>query len=279
MAIMELREALRLLARMPLLWLPGIAAGIFAAVLWLAFSFSGTFFAGRLLAICGLVLLFFITGMLCMIRNDGGDIRAMARDAGHYYFRVLLPLLVILFMILLVFVLAILTFALVGTSPDESLVIFLSIAIMIPAIVLTFFTDTAAVFEDRKVFGSIRRSIELVGMNLSQVIAFFCTCAVVGFGIIFSLMVVWEALLYSQLEPITRYSEEQMQAFTPDQLVSMIGTGGIWITAGLLFIAGLVLVPVLFSYKACFFKKLAGGTVLIQQVAGEYDSKGRWYKY
>jgi len=279
MAIAELREALRLLARMPLLWLPGIAAGIFAAVLWLIFSFYGTFFAGRLLVICGLLLLFFIAGMLCIIKNDGGDIRAMVQDGSRYYFRVLLPLLVILFTILLVFVLAILTFALLGTSPDASLAIFLSIGITVPGIILTFFTDTAAVFEERKVFGSIQRSIELVGMNLSQVIAFFLTGAVVGLGIIFGLMVVWEALLYSQLEPITRYSEEQIQAFTPDQLVSMIGTGGIWITAGILFLAGLVLVPVLFSYKACFFKKLAGRTVVIQQMAGEYDSKGRWYKY
>ncbi len=279
MAIAELREALRLLARMPLLWLPGVAAGIFAAVIWLTFSFSGTFFAGRILVICGLVLLFFITGMLCMIRNDGGDIRAMVRDGSRYYFRVLLPLLVVIFMILLVFVLAILTFALAGTPPDASLVVFLSIGIMIPCIILTFFTDTAAVFEDRKVFGSIQRSIELVSVNLSQVITFLVTCAVVGFGIIFGLMVAWEACLYSQLEPLTRYSEEQIQAFTPDQLVAMIGTGGIWVTAGILFIAGLVLVPVLFSYKACFFRKLAGRTVVIQQVAGEYDSKGRWYKY
>ncbi len=279
MAITELREALRLLAHMPLLWVPGIAAGLFAALIWLMFSFSGTFFAGRIMVICGLVLLFFITGMFCIIKNGGGDIRAMTREGSHYYFRVLLPLLVILFMILLIFVLAILTFALVGTTPDASLIAFLSIVIMIPGIILTFFSDTAAVFEDRKVFESIRRSIELVSVNMSRVIAFFFTGAIVGFGILFGLMVVWEALLYSHLEPITHFSEAQMQAFTPEQLGVMIGTDGIWVTAGILFIAGLVLIPILSSYKACFFKKLAGKTVVIQQITGEYDNKGRWYKY
>jgi len=279
MAMAELSEAVRLLVRMPLLWIPGIVGGIFAAVLWLIFSFSGTFFAGRILLICGLVLLFFIAGMLCLIKNDSGDIRAMIREGGNYYFRVLLPQLVILFMILLVFVLVLLTLTLVGTTPDPALIVFLSFGVMLPSIILTFFSDTAAVFENRKVFDSIQRSIELVSMNISQVIAFFVTCAVVGFGILFGLMVVWEAFLYDKLEPVTHYSEVQLQAFTPDQLLAMIGTQGVWITAGILFIAGLVLIPILFSYKACFFRKMAGKTMVIQQTTGEYDSKGRWYKY
>jgi hypothetical protein len=279
MAMTELREAVRLLARMPLLWIPGIAAGIFAAVLWLILMFYGTFFAGRLLVISGLVLLFFITGMFSLIKNDGGDIRSMLAGGRQYYFRVLLPLLVILFMILLVFVLVVLTLTLVGTTPDPALIVFLSFGVMIPSIILTFFSDTAAVFEDRKVFGSIQRSIEMVSVNISQAIAFFFTSAVVGFGILFGLMVVWEALLYDKLEPVTHYSEAQLQVFTPDQLLAIIGTDGIWITAGILFVAGLVLIPILFSYKACFFKKLPGKTVVIQQTTGEYDRKGRWYKY
>jgi hypothetical protein len=279
MAMAELREAVRLLARMPLLWIPGMVAGIFAAVLWLILMFSGTFFAGRLLVISGLVLLFFITGMFSLIKNDGGDIRSMLAGGRQYYFRVLLPLLVILFMILLVFVLVVLTLTLVGTTPDPSLIVFLSFGVMIPSIILTFFSDTAAVFEDRKVFDSIQRSIEMVSVNISQAIAFFFTTAVVGFGIIFGLMVIWEALLYDKLEPVTHYSEAQLQAFTPDKLLAIIGTDGIWITAGILFIAGLVLIPIVFSYKACFFKKFASKTVVIQQITGEYDSKGRWYKY
>ena len=60
----------------------------------------------------------------------------------------------------------------------------------------------------------------------------------------------------------------------------MIGQDGIWVTAVILFIGVLILLPILFSYKACFYKKIAGSTVTIeQQTYGEYDSKGRWYKY
>jgi hypothetical protein len=281
MAIAELREAIRLLVRMPLLWIPGLIGGLFAAVLWLLFMFTGSFFAGRLLVISLLVLLFFTTGAFCLIKNDGGDIRSLLKTGREYYFRVLLPQLVIVFGILLVFVLVVLTLTLLGTTPDPVLIVFLTFGVTIPSILLTFFADTVAVFEDRKVFLSIQRSIELVSANFSRVIAFFAISAIVVCGIIFCLMVIWEGLLYARLEPLTRYTEAQLQAFTPDQLLAMIGTDGIWVTAMILFLAGLVLIPILLCYKVCFFRSLAGSSnpVVIQQVTGEYDSKGRWYKY
>jgi len=279
MAMTELTEACRLLARTPVLWIPGIVGGLCASAIWLALMFSGTFYAGRLVIIAGLIVLFFITGALALIKNEEKDIRAMLQTGLHYYFRVLLPMLVVLFMSLLVFVLVVLTLSLIGITPDESLVVFLSFGIMLPSILLTIFADTAAVFEDKKVFESIQRSIGLVSTNLSKVIAFFLVCAIVISGITFTLMIVWEALLYTKLQPVMEYTEEQLMTFTPDQLLALIGTDGIWVTAGVLFIGGLVLIPIIISYKACFFRKLAGGTVIIGQTTGEYDSKGRWYKY
>jgi cytochrome bd-type quinol oxidase subunit 2 len=53
-----------------------------------------------------------------------------------------------------------------------------------------------------------------------------------------------------------------------------------WVTALILFIGVLILIPLLFSYKACFYRKMASSAVTTQQQTyGEYDSKGRWYKY
>jgi len=94
------------------------------------------------------------------------------------------------------------------------------------------------------------------------------------------LMIIWEALLYDKLEPITRYNETQLQTFTPEQLIAMIGPGGMWITAVILFIGVFLLLPLLYSYKACFFRKLTQGAPLTQlPITGEFDSKGRWFKY
>jgi len=279
MAIAELRETLGVLSRKPYLWIPGIVCGLFASALWLILTISGAFFASRLLIISGLAILLFTTGMFWSIRNDGGDIRTLLEGGVKYYFRALLPILVIIFTVILVFVLIVITLTLAGITPDPVLMASVSVGIMIPSIILSFFCDTAAVFEDRGVFDAIRRSIELVGSHLQEVIAFLAVCSVIIFGVLFSLMIFWEAALYDRLEPLTHYTEAQIQDFTPDQLLALIGPGGTWITAGVLFIACLILIPVLFAYKACFFRYLAQNGIPIRQMTGEFDSKGRWYKY
>jgi hypothetical protein len=280
MAIAELKEAIILLKRLPSLWIPGIVGGILAAALWVTFNLSGTFFASRLLVISGLVLLLFTTGMLVIIRNNEGDIRTMLAGGVRYYFRVLLPQLIIIFGVMLIFTLVMVTFSLIGTSSDISLVSALTFGFMIPTVLLTFFYDIAAVFEERKVFDSIRRSIQLVMTHINDVIAFLFVCAAISIGIIFMLMIIWEAFLYDKLEPITRYNETQLQTFTPDQLSAMIGPWGVWMTAIILFIGVFLLLPLLYSYKACFFRKLTRGATITQQPTnGDYDSKGRWYKY
>ncbi|AGB02322.1 DUF7847 domain-containing protein [Methanoregula formicica] len=279
MSVAEFREACGLLLRMPVLWIPGVVGGLCAAFIWLLFILSGAFFAGRFVVIAGLIVLFFIAGMLAVIRQNEGSMGTLAGGGRQYFFRVLLPLLVVLFMILLVFVLVMLTLTLIGIPSDPALLVFLSFGVAIPSILMTLFSDTAAVFEDRKVFESIQRSIDIVSQNTGKVISFVLISALAGAAILFSLMIVWEALLFDKLEPLTHYTEEQLKTFTPDQLLTMIGSDGTWVTAVVIFLAGLLLIPLLMSYKACTFRKLAGSTVLIQQVTGEYDSKGRWYKY
>jgi hypothetical protein len=227
-----------------------------------------------------LVLHLFTTGILVIVRNKEGNIRTLLAGGMRYYFRVLLPQLVILFGVMLILTVVMVTFGIVAGSSDPGILTALTIGFMIPAVILTFFYDTAAVFEERKVFESIRRSIHLVRTHVNDVIAFLFVCAAIIIGIIFMLMIIWEVSLYTRLEPITRYNETQLQAFTPDQFIALIGPDGMWITAIVFFIGVFLLVPVLYSYKACFFRKLVDGAFISQQVTtGEYDSKGRWYKY
>jgi hypothetical protein len=279
MTIESFKESLRLLRKVPVLWVPGIVGGLILAAIWLLFHFTGAFFTSRLILLLGLILLVFIAGMIVLVRDNGGDFRSMIRGGFQYYFRILLPLLVLTFMLIVIFVLLIVTLGFAGITPDPGLMSILLIGVLIPTLMLTFFLDMAAVFEDQKVFASIRRSIILVSENILEVLGFYLVSALAGITIIFGLMIVWEIALFEHLEPLTRYNETQIQAFTPEELMGMIGPDGIWVTAAVLFLGGLFLIPLLTSYKACFFRKLAGRKPTIQQVSGEYDSKGRWYKY
>jgi hypothetical protein len=280
MTIAELKEAVTLLVRMPLLWVPGIIGGACAAVLWLTLFVSGAFFTSRLLVIFSLVLLFFTTGMLSAIRKNEATARGFVEGGLNYYFRVLLPQIVLLSALLLVFILCTITFALLGLTSDIGLLTALTFGIMIPTLMLTFFFDTAAVFEDRKVFESIQRSVLLVSEHVMEVLSFFIVSALLCAGVIFGLMIVWEAILFDKLKPLMDFTDAEREAFTPDQLFAMIGQDGIWVTAIILFFGVLILLPLLFSFKVCFFKKMASSTITIEQQSyGEYDSKGRWYKY
>ena len=279
MAIAELKEALTHLVRMPVLWIPGVVGGLLAAALWITLNLYDTFFAARLTIISGLVLFFFTTGMLTIMRNNEGDLKSFFSGGFRYYFRVLLPQIVIVSIIVLIFILLTITFSLIGIS-DISIVTAFTIGFTIPTFIATFFYDTAAIFEDMRVFDSLRRSVQLVFAHMNKVLVFLFIYLVVFCGIVMVLMVIWEAFLFDKLEPIMRYNSTQLQSFGPEQLIAMIGPEGMWITALFLFIGMFLLLPILYCYKACFFKKLAGTTIITQQATtGEYDSKGRWYKY
>jgi hypothetical protein len=280
MALSELKEAAHLVGRFPVLWIPGIVTGLLAASLWVLYNLSGTFFTSRLLILAGLVLVFFFAGTYGVIKTCEGSARTLFTEGARYYFRVLLPQLVIGFSVMLVFVLVMITatFA-TGGTPDIVLLSLISIFITIPTLFLTFFYDTAAVLEDRKVFDSLKRSIELTATHTWKTLVFFIISAAICFVDFFVLSIIWEAALFDKIEPVSTYNETQIAAFTPDQLITMIGPDGMWITAVLLFIGIALILPLLLAFKVCFFKKLAGSTILIQQVTGEYDSKGRWYKY
>ena len=280
MVLTELKEAFGLLRSIPVLWVPGLVSGVLAAVLWLIFNTQGSFFAMRLILIFSLIAVFFLAGSYAVIRKGKGSIRELFTGGIQYFFRVLMPLLVIIFCTIILVTLVMITLSFAGVPANPEFMGVFTILILIPVAFLTIFFDTAAVFEDLRIFDSIRRSIELVTAQLARVLKFYVLSAAVFFVITFALMIVWEAALYDKLEPLTRFNETQIASFTPDQLTGMIGTNGIVITAVCLFFGFLLLLPILSTYKACFFHSLPKGSISIeQQPSGEYDSKGRWYKY
>jgi len=281
MVLKELQEAVRAVGQTPVLWIPGIVAGLLGAVLWILLNLSGTFFAGRLVIIAGLVMVLFVAGTFGLVKKNETGAGMIVREGARYYFRVLLPWLVIFFVLMLVFVvITVVTLLLTGGSTDYEAAGLLAVFVMIPSLFLTFFCDTAAVYEDLRVFASLRRSIGIVASHTWDVLGFFVTCCVISFLDCFVFAIIWEGLLFDKLEPLTHYNETQFAAVSPQLLVTMIGPDGMWVTAAVIFLGVVFLVPLLLAFKACFYRNMIGSpTATVQQVTGEFDSKGRWYKY
>lgn len=280
MVLASLKEAFGLIIRNPVLWLPGIVLALAGAADLNIGYYGGSFLAGKLWILEIIILPFFVAGLLAAVKNNDMTLRGFFTNGSHNYFRVLLPGIVILFAALITAVLLIIPLSLIGT-PGSSMGLYAGIVagVAVPFIFLMYFYDAVAVFENEKVFESIRRSIELTMNHTSLVVKFFLVnigILLAGFFIIF---MIWTMMFFDKLTPLTTMNTTELQAVTPDYFTSMLGTDGIIMTSIIFAIGALVLLTVLYTYKACFYKVLSGTTLPVTAVQGEYDEKGRWYKY
>ncbi len=281
MAIRSLASGLRILATVPAAWAPGIATGIFFGTgIVVAFQ-DGLFIAGRIGIIELFVLPFLIGAFLgTMTRrntNRGTEPGGYVTDGKSYYFSVLLPAVIIGFAMAVTIGLLLIPFALMGLGTVTPVLAGAVIGVVIPFVIGTYFYDTAAVFEGRKVLDSIRRSVEFSLTHLGKVLLFFVMNVLVIGAAGFIFLVAWSTVLYERLVPIASYNATQLQQFTPAELTEILGTDGAYITAiiGAIWIA--FAVTFAYAYKAAFYEENSRETPKVPQ--GYYDERGRWYKY
>ena len=277
MVLSSLREALGLLRTMPVLWLTGLATGTVCADELLLYYYGGGFLAGRAAVLQLVILPFFLAGSLGVIKKGDSSLSAFLSCAREYYFRVLLPLAVILAAAFLTLFLAMIPASLLSgeAMAATSLVV---TGVLVPFAFFTSFTDAAAVMEDRKVFDSIRRSIEFTLQRTGSTLLFYAAnILILGAGL-FLAAFAWSILLEEQLAPLTRMNATELAAFTPADLTGLVGAGGIWITAAIAFLLLTCCGTLVVAYRACFFRRHTAAAAATPP-QGEYDVKGRWYRY
>ncbi|HQD26929.1 MAG TPA: hypothetical protein PKV78_10370 [Methanoculleus thermophilus] len=263
------------LLRQPLIWSIGLAIGGFFFATAIIMISGETFYMEPLLLLLGLALPFLAGGVYGMVKGEAFSVGEFVQSGKTYYFRILLPALVIFFAVILTLFLLMIPLALLGAGAAANMAALL-FGVILSIAFFTFFYDTVAVFEETGVFESIRRSVEFVMNNLGRVLVFYLVNIVTFLVLWFAGSFAWTALLLEKLEPLVSMSPDELQAVMPEDILALIGTEGIWITA-IVYAVVIVLFSVfLYAYKASFFKNHAGA---VQAEQGEYDEKGRWYKY
>lgn len=275
MTFKSLSGAAGLLRRHPVLWSVGIVMGVLAVIDLVIPLYGGTFYAEPLALLQFLVMPFLAGGVYGTIRANSFSAGEFLQSGKTYYFRILLPALLIFFAVILTAFLLAIPLTLLGAGAASGTMPLL-LGVLVSIVFFTFFYDTVAVFEETNVFESIRRSVEFVMNNLGSVLVFYLVNIVVLVGIGFAALVAIAALLVDRLEPLTRLDPAELQAVTPQDLLGLIGTEGIWTIAAVYAVVIVLLAAFIYAYKASFFRDHAA-SVPIQQ--GEYDEKGRWYKY
>jgi hypothetical protein len=276
MALQSLTGAAALLRQHPILWSVGLVMGLLAVLDVTVPFYGGSFYAEPLALLQLVVVPFLAGGVYGTIKTGRFTPEEFLQSGRTYYFRILLPGLIIAFAGLLTVLLLVVPVALVGTSVTADVASLLLVGVLIPFAFLTFFFDTVAVFEDAKVFESIRRSIEFVVQELWGVVVFYVVSIAMLVALGFAGLIVWSALLADKLEPLTSMNATELQMLMPEDLLGYVGTDGIWITAAIYAAVILVFSTILYAYKASFFRSRHDG---MRMPTGEYDEKGRWYKY
>ena len=271
-------DVLRLLKRMPGLFIPGVLIAVLDAIqIW--FSLTGeTFIAPRLLALELVLMPFAFAAVYGAIKADDASFMSLVREGSRNYFRVLLPGLLVAFGAVAIALVATgLMAVLVQTESIGLVALVMLVAIGVFAL-LTLFYDTAAVFEEQSVFNAIRRSVAVAIGAPMAVLRYLLTAVLVGVGIGLPLLVIWTAVLYQQLVPITTMTPVEAAAFTQEQLISLIGTNGAMVTTVLYFVGFLLFFTLMTAYTALLFKEVAVAEASVEP-QGEYDEKGRYYRY
>ena len=108
---------------------------------------------------------------------------------------------------------------------------------------------------------------------------------VILFAASFAASFIWTILAADQLMPLMHMTESELLAMTPEQILALFAAPEIiFASFATLALCALVLVPLFTVYKAVYFKKTAVVAFPERQAEqaveeGEYDEKGRWYKY
>jgi len=269
MALDSLREAIARMADTPVLWISGLFMGALLALDLLIQAGGNTLFGSRFafLGLCALP--FFLGGSYGAIKGSNPGLQGYLRAGARYYFRILLAGVVIIAAALLTVFLVMIPFAILGGSLQATMGLSL-LGVAIPFSFFTFFFDTAVVLEERKVLDSIRRSVEFVLANPVKTAVIFVLSLIAGLFILSS-------YLSDRLQPLLEMNQTALQSMTQEQIVDLLappvfGTGSA-IACIMIIVGGTLLL----SFKACFFRRHASAPSALPQ--GEFDEKGRWYRY
>ncbi|WP_067052262.1 DUF7847 domain-containing protein [Methanofollis ethanolicus] len=279
----SLQEAFSLLIRVPLVWTTGIIMGA-AFGIDLVLEFSGeTFFAGKVLLFGLLVLPFFVAGALGAMHRKDGSLAAFLEEGKKGYFRVLLPAIVLAFAAAVTLLLLAAPVALFTGESAGGAITSAVMGVVLSFAFFAYFYDAAAVTEELGIFASIQRSAALVFTDLWNVLLFYAANIAAFIGMGFAALFLLTALLYDKLAPIVESGEtfafDAVNATaTQAEFAAILGPDGIWATALVyaLFIA--VFVPFALAFKAAFYARHIREAEE-EKVVGEYDEKGRWYRY
>jgi len=280
MIFKALKEAFSSLVKNPVILIPGIYGGIITSVfVWL--ELSGNSFIAQKIALIALVFLPFFMGSVNHVLSTGdSSFKSFFSGGCKTYFPVLLPIIILLGIIFLMVILFTIPLSIMGFGDDIYTITGLLIGILVPVTIFLWYTDNVAACENPGIIPTLKRSMELCSRDFISTVGCIVISAVMLLISTFIGAFIWGMLLVDRFTP---YLEMNMTAqreifsnYTFTDWQTFLGPDGTVISAFVFGFMTFIFIPFFLAYKYHCYYGISNKTVLI---TGEYDEKGRWYKY
>lgn len=281
MAVQSLGEAVGWMLRSPYVWLSGLWTAAILLISWYLYTNIGIMTAFSVAFVLAFVLPALIAGTYGIVAESESSFRVFRRYAVCCYFRQLLTSILV-FLIAWVFsqfisyMLLVLGFGM-GASMQVALFVF------IPVIFFCYFADVTAVINEKRIFASVKDSFLRVANGSFSLAVFY----LINIGLLilasFVLSLVFAVFAGDALLPVASMTEAELLSLSQDELLAIMSAPEVVFAGFAAFaVCAVFFVPLFTLYKVCFFGRTAAlvlPDVNLREPVGEYDEKGRWYKY
>ena len=283
MVFASLTQAVKAYGKMPHVWISGIFSAL-AILLTYYLAFTVSEVAG--LAV--MVIFFFafpyiLAGTYGVLIDNNKKKGAFKIYARYGFRRCLFPN--ILLVLLTWFLMNLVTTLLLLFGVPAELSLYISLFVVIPLVFFCYFADITAIRHNLTMGQAVKDSARRVALGSFSITAFYLMNIAVIFFASFFMSFVMSVVGFEALLPLAEISEEALTAMPIEELTALVLTPEIiWASVVSLAVTALVFVPFFVSFKTYFFKRMLtvyNGSAYHRpaEEEGEYDEKGRWFKY
>ncbi|HJJ79858.1 MAG TPA: hypothetical protein O0X74_03665 [Methanocorpusculum sp.] len=283
MVFASLTQAVKAYGKMPHVWISGIFSAL-AILLTYYLAFTVSEVAG--LAV--MVIFFFafpyiLAGTYGVLIDNNKKKGAFKIYARYGFRRCLFPNILLVLLTWFLMNLATSLLLIFGVSPEMAL--YVSLFVVIPLVFFCYFADITAIRHHLTMGQAVKDSAKRVSAGSFSITAFYLMNIALLFFASFFMSFVMSFVGFEALMPLTELTEEAVASMPLEELTALVLTPEvIFATVISLAVTALVFVPFFVSFKTYFFKRMLtvyNGSAYHRpaEEEGEYDEKGRWFKY
>ena len=283
MAIQSIIQSFKWLIHSPYVWLSGICTGILLITGYLSFQLENRWIDCICVFLMLFLLPFFLAGTYGIISKNESTFALFMKYATHNYFRCLLSLILVLVGGLVIFKFIYYILSVSGLS--SFLVFQISFLIFISIILFGYFGDVISVIYQKSVYSSFKDSCSKVFNGSFQFFIFYMVNLFLIFGFMQLLLITVSLILGDHtMSSLVNDSYQNVtdQSVIINKVLELITPSQLLLIRVLMSLFVMILIPILSVYKACFVIDLQKAQQTVQlndDIDGEYDENGRWYKY